>query len=177
MYLREIDSFAYLFLVTDLFSRKILGFKVSENLSAKSAVEALAMAIKNMTEIDNTIHHSDRGIQYCSHEYTRLLKSNGIAISMTENSDPLENAVAERINKTVKEEFTEEKQISFSNLRESKIMISQIVKFYNDERPHRSLEMFTPSMAYQMNRALKRKWKNYYTNYSKLMGKTVLSLV
>ena len=177
LYLRDSDSFAYLFLVTDLFSRKILGFKVSYNLSAKSAVEALVMAVNNMNEIDDTIHHSDRGIQYCSHEYTGLLKKYGIRISMTENSDPLENAVAERINKTVKEEFTEEKQISFSNLREAKIMISQIVKFYNDERPHRSLEMFTPSMAYQMNKVLKRKWKTYYTNYSKLMDKTVLSLV
>jgi transposase InsO family protein len=81
---------------------------------------------------------------------------------MTENSDPLENAVAERMNKTVKEEFTEEKQISFTNFREAKIVISQIVKFYNDERPHRTLEFYTPSMAYQMNRELKRKWKNYY---------------
>ena len=177
LYLGDSDSFAYLFLVTDLFSRKILGFKVSDNLSSKSAVEALIMALNNMSDIDETIHHSDRGIQYCSHEYTGILKKYGIKISMTENSDPLENAVAERINKTVKEEFTEEKQISFSNLREAKIMISQIVKFYNDERPHRSLEMFTPSMAYQMNRELKRKWKNYYTNYSKLNDNTLLSLV
>ena len=177
LYLRDSYSFAYLFLVTDLFSRKILGFKVSSNLSSKSAVEALVMAVNNMNEIDDTIHHSDRGIQYCSHEYTGILKKYGIKISMTENSDPLENAVAERINKTVKEEFSDEKQISFYNLREAKIMISQIVNFYNDERPHRSLEMFTPSMAYQMNKVLKRKWKTYYTNYSKLMGKTVLSLV
>ena len=111
LYLRDSDSFAYLFLVTDLFSRKILGYKVSDNLSAKSAVEALTMAFNNMTDIDDAIHHSDRGIQYCSHEYTGLLKQHGIRISMTENSDPLENAVAERINKTVKEEFTEDKQI------------------------------------------------------------------
>ena len=76
---------------------------------------------------------------------------------MKENSDPLENAVAERMNKTVKEEFKEEKQISFANYREAKIVISQIVKFYNDERPHRTLEFYTPSMAYQMNRDLKRK--------------------
>jgi transposase InsO family protein len=87
---------------------------------------------------------------------------------MTENSDPLENAVAERINKTIKEEFTEEKQISFSNFKEAKTVISQIIKFYNDERPHRSLEMYTPSVAYQINRELKRKWKSYYKNYSKI---------
>ena len=177
LYLRDSNSFAYLFLVTDLFSRKILGFKVSDNLSAKSAIEALLMALNNMHDIDDTIHHSDRGIQYCSHEYTGILKQYGIRISMTENSDPLENAVAERINKTLKEEFSEERQISFSNLREAKIMISQIVSFYNDERPHRSLEMFTPSIAYEMNKVLKRKWKNYYTNYSLLNENNLLSLV
>ena len=102
LYLRESDSFAYLFLVTDLFSRKILGYKVSDDLSAKSAVEALTMALNSMSDIDDVIHHSDRGIQYCSHDYTRLLKSNGIEISMAENSDPLENALAARINKILK---------------------------------------------------------------------------
>ena len=81
---------------------------------------------------------------------------------MTENSDPLENAVAERINKTIKEEFTEEKQISFSNYWEAIITISQIIKFYNDERSHRSLDMYTPSIAYEINKELKRKWKTYW---------------
>ena len=168
LYLRESDSFAYLFLVTDLFSRKILGFNISPNLSAKSAIKALMMAFNNMSDIKDCIHHSDRGIQYCSNQYTELLKKKNIRISMTENSDPLENAVAERINKTIKEEFTEEKQISFSNFKEAKTVISQIIKFYNDERPHRSLEMYTPSVAYQINRELKRKWKSYYKNYSKI---------
>ena len=165
LYLRNSDSFAYLYLVTDLFSRKILGFNISENLRASSAVKALKMSLKNMSDIDNCIHHSDRGVQYCSNEYTKILQRKSIAISMTENSDPLENAVAERMNKTVKEEFTEEKQIRFTNFREAKIIMTQIVKFYNDERPHRTLEFYTPSMAYQMNRKLKRKWKNYYKNY------------
>ena len=177
LYLREIDSFSYLFLVTDLFSRKVLGFKVSNNLSAKSGVEALKIALNNMSDIENVIHHSDRGIQYCSHEYTGLLKRYGIGISMTENSDPLENAVAERINKTLKEEFTEKKQISFRTHREATIMISQIIKFYNDERPHRSLEMFTPSYAYKLNKVLKRKWKAYYKNYSEKDDNKILSFV
>jgi len=162
LYLRESDSFAYLYLVTDYFSRKILGFNVSEDLRAFSAVKALKMAIKNMSDIDDCTHHSDRGIQYCSKEYTTILHRKEIKISMTENSDPLENAVAERMNKTIKEEFTEEKQISFTNFREAKIIMSQIVKFYNDERPHRTLEFYTPTIAYQMNIELKRKWKNYY---------------
>jgi transposase InsO family protein len=135
---------------------------------AKSAIKALTMAFNNMSDIKDCIHHSDRGIQYCSNQYTELLKKKNIRISMTENSDPLENAVAERINKTIKEEFTEEKQISFSNFKEAKTVLSQIIKFYNDERPHRSLEMYTPSVAYQINRELKRKWKSYYKNYSKI---------
>lgn len=171
LYLRDSDSFAYLYLVTDYSSRKILGFNTSDNLRASSAVKALKMSLKNMSDIGNCIHHSDRGIQYCSKEYTTILHSKNIKISMTENSDPLENAVAERMNKTVKEEFTEEKQISFANIREAKIVISQIVKFYNDERPHRTLEFYTPSMAYQMNRELKRKWKNYYKNTKQLQNK------
>lgn len=177
LYLRENDSFAYLFLVTDLFSRKILGYDVSPNLSAKSAVKALTMAFKNMSEVNDCIHHSDRGIQYCSNLYTELLKKKKIRISMTENSDPLENAVAERINKTVKEEFSDDKQISFSYFKEAKIVISQIIKFYNDERPHRSLEMFTPSVAYKINRELKRKWKAYYKNHSINKDISILNLV
>ncbi len=122
------------------------------------------------------IHHSDRGIQYCSHKYTKILKDKNIRISMTENSDPLENAVAERINKTLKEEFTEDKQISFSNFKEAKTSIKQIILFYNNERPHRSLEMFTPSLAYLMNIKLKRKWSAYYRNYSTKVDKDILSL-
>lgn len=177
LYLRGSDSFAYLFLVTDLFSRKVLGYKVSDNLRSESALEALRMALDNMSDKEDVIHHSDRGIQYCSHGYTKLLKSYGIRISMTEQSDPLENAVAERINKTLKEEFTKEKQVSFSNLREAKIMFTQIIQFYNNERPHRSLEMLTPSYAYKLNKVLKRKWKTYYTNYSEKEEKKILSFI
>ena len=166
LYLSGTDSFAYLFLVTDLFSRKILGYNISNNLSAKSGIKALRMALKNMSDTTNTIHHSDRGIQYCSNKYTKILKDNNIKISMTENSDPLENAVAERINKTLKEEFTDDKQISFLNYKEAKIIMKQIIKFYNDERPHRSLEYYTPTIAYDINKKLKRMWKAYYKVFS-----------
>ena len=177
LYLRGSDSFAYLFLVTDLFSRKILGYCVSDDLSAKSGIKALRMALRKMSDVTDTIHHSDRGIQYCSHKYTKILKDNNIKISMTENSDPLENAVAERINKTVKEEFTDDKQISFSNYEEARKVMSQIIKFYNDERPHRSLEMYTPSIAYEMNVQLKRKWKAYYRNNAFLIDNSTLPLM
>jgi len=176
LYLSGTDSFAYLFLVTDLFSRKILGYNISDNLSAKSGVKALRMALRNMSDTNNTIHHSDRGIQYCSHKYTKILNDNDIKISMTENSDPLENAVAERINKTLKEEFTTEKQISFTNYGQAKIMMSQFIKFYNEERPHRSLEYYTPNIAYNLNKKLIRKWKNYYKNYPMLNSKDLIYL-
>ena len=176
LYLSGVDKFAYLFLVTDLHSRKILGYNISNNLSAKSGVKALRMALKNMSDTNNTIHHSDRGVQYCSNEYTKILKKNKIRISMTENSDPLENAVAERINKTLKEEFTEDKQISFNNYMEAKTIMSQIIKFYNDERPHRSNEYYTPSIAYELNKNLKRKWKNYYKIYPMHNSKDLIYL-
>ena len=176
LYLSGTDGFAYLFLVTDLFSRKILGFNISDDLTAKSGVKALRMALRNMSDTKDTIHHSDRGVQYCSHKYTKILKDNDIRISMTENSDPLENAVAERINKTLKEEFTSDKQISFTNYRQAKIMMSQFIQFYNDERPHRSLEYYSPTMAYQMNRKLKRMWKAYYKDYSTNSDEDMLSL-
>ncbi|MBL1212437.1 MAG: transposase [Ignavibacteriae bacterium] len=146
-----------------MYSRKILGYTLSEDLKASSAVKALKIALKNMTSIKDCIHHSDRGIQYCSHQYIKLLKKNEMFISMTENGDPLENPIAERINRTIKEEFTEDRYLSFRNITEGKEKIKQWVKFYNDKRPHRSIEMLTPSKAYQLNGELKRMWKNYYS--------------
>jgi len=162
IWLRESECFSYLYLITDMYSRKILGYSLSEDLKVSSAVKALKMALGNMSSIKDCIHHSDRGIQYCSHQYTNLLKKNEMFISMTENGDPLENPIAERINRTIKEEFTEERYLSFRNISEGKEKIKEWVEFYNQERPHRSIEMLTPSKAYQLNGELKRMWKNYY---------------
>jgi transposase InsO family protein len=162
IWLREIENFSYLYLITDMYSRKILGYNLSEDLKASSAVKSLKMALGNMSSIKDCIHHSDRGIQYCSHQYTKILKKNEMFISMTENGDPLENPIAERINRTIKEEFTEERYLSFRNISEGKEKIKDWVEFYNEERPHRSIEMLTPSKAYQLNGELKRMWKNYY---------------
>lgn len=167
IWLREIENFSYLYLITDMYSRKILGYSLSEDLKASSAVKSLKMALGNMSSIKDCIHHSDRGIQYCSHQYTKILKKNEMFISMTENGDPLENPIAERINRTIKEEFTEERYLSFRNISEGKDKIKEWVEFYNEERPHRSIEMLTPSKAYQRDGELKRMWKNYYgKNYS-----------
>jgi len=162
IWLRESECFSYLYLITDMYSRKILGYSLSEDLKVSSAVKALKMALGNMSSIKDCIHHSDRGIQYCSHQYTNLLKKNEMFISMTENGDPLENPIAERINRTIKDEFTEERHLSFRNISEGKEKIRQWIEFYNQERPHRSIEMLTPSKAYQLRGELKRMWKNYY---------------
>lgn len=162
VWLREIENFSYLYLITDMYSRKILGYSLSEDLKASSAIKALRMAFGNMSSIKDCIHHSDRGIQYCSHQYTKQLKKKEMLISMTENGDPLENPIAERINRTIKEEFTEERYLSFRNISEGKESIKKWIEFYNEERPHRSIEMLTPSKAYQLNGKLKRMWKNYY---------------
>ena len=162
IWLRETENFSYLYLITDMYSRKILGYNLSEDLKASSAVKSLKMALGKMSSIKDCIHHSDRGIQYCSHQYTKILKKNEMFISMTENGDPLENPIAERINRTIKEEFTEDRYLSFRNISEGKEKIKVWIDFYNEERPHRSIEMLTPSKAYQLNGELKRMWKNYY---------------
>ena len=109
IWLSDTDSFAYLYLITDVYSRKIVGYYISDNLKASSAIKALKIALKTLFQVKTTIHHSDRGIQYCSYEYTDLLKLNNISISMTEDSDPRDNAIAERVNRTIKEEFCDEK--------------------------------------------------------------------
>jgi transposase InsO family protein len=167
IWLRESERFCYLYLITDMYSRKILGYWLSEDLQASSALKALKMALSNMSSIKDCIHHSDRGIQYCSYQYTTFLKKNEIFISMTENGDPLENAIAERINRTIKEEFSDQRHLSFKNISEGRYKISEWIKFYNEERPHRSIEMLTPSKAYHLKGELKRMWKNYYgKNYS-----------
>lgn len=167
IWIEDVENFAYLFLITEVYSRKIIGYYLSEDMKTKSALVALKMALSNMKKIEGCIHHSDRGVQYCSYEYTELLKKNKMLISMTENGDPLENAIAERINKTIKVDFTLKKQISFSNFNEAKKEITKIIDFYNNERPHRSIEMLTPSEAYNMTRPLKRMWKTYYQKSEK----------
>jgi putative transposase len=89
-------------------------------------------------------------------------KKNKISISMTRSGDPLENAVAERVNKTIKEEFTDDRQMNFSNLEQSKIQVRKYVDFYNQERPHQNVDMLTPNEAHERTGSLKRKWKTYY---------------
>lgn len=160
-YIETDNGFVYLFLITDAYSRKIMGFKTAHSLEAKHAVEALRMALQGLQSPANElIHHSDRGIQYCCHEYVKILKKNKIRSSMTENGDPLENAIAERVNGILKVEWIYDQR--FKNLIQAQGYIKQIIAIYNSERPHASIEMLTPDQAHQRAGQLQRKWKNYY---------------
>lgn len=167
VWITEIESFAYLSLVTDMYSRKIVGYDVSDSLEASGALRALKMATRKRV-YQGCIHHSDRGVQYCCHAYTNYLNKMHIGISMTENGDPLENAIAERVNRTIKEEFTENKTVTFKSIKEAKREIPKFINFYNTKRPHRSIEMMTPEQAYQKTGELRRCWKAYYRNMTEV---------
>lgn len=163
VYLEEEQCFSYLFLITDVYSRKIIGYSLELSLKAIGAIKSLNQAIINSRHlIDHCIHHSDRGIQYCCNEYVKILNQHGISISMTEKGDPLENAIAERLNRTIKEEFTTQKELSFSNYKIAKNDIVSFVNFYNTKRPNSSIERLTPEEAYLRKGELKRQWKAYY---------------
>lgn len=162
VWLKEKDKFCYLSLITDLYSRKIVGYCVHEDLSVKGCIEALQMAIKQRkNKTDDLIHHSDRGVQYCCHDYNKILLKHNINISMTQTGDPLENAVAERMNKTIKEEFTDERQMNFAAIELAKENIKTFITFYNNQRPHRSINWLTPTQADCKTGVLQRVWKNY----------------
>lgn len=146
-YIKLEDKHAYLALVTDLYSKKIMGYKLDDNMKTSLVKDALQMAIKNKEHhLEKTIHHSDRGIQYCFPEYTEFATSNGMLLSTTEKYDPYENAVAERINQTLKYEFGMIKTIP--SLEIANKMLRQAIEIYNDQRRHRSIEMQTPSYAH-----------------------------
>lgn len=158
-YIRVGDKFLYLFLITDMYSRKIVGWALSENMGASNAVKALRMAIAQKPDLRlETIHHSDRGLQYCCADYVKLLKSHGILISMTEASDPRENAYAERVNGTIKNEFLRPLKANEENVAG---LVCKAIKEYNTFRPHSSIEWLTPEEAHHMEGPLERKWKTY----------------
>ncbi len=127
----------YISLITDAYSRKIVGYHVAETLEAIQSVEALQMALAALGGAAVPLqltHHSDRGIQYCSGKYVKLLQDNGIRISMTENGDPLENAIAERVNGIVKEEYLNNYQTD--NLLKARQQLQKAISLYNNDRPN-----------------------------------------
>ena len=154
-------DFCYLSLVTDYYTKEIIGWCVGETLESKFAIEALNMALGRLSGIpaSDLIHHSDRGVQYASHDYTNLLKKHHIKISMTECGDPKDNAVAERVNGIIKNELL--MGMSFFSIEEVRKALKVAIDFYNNERPHMSLDWKTPAEAALCTGELEKKWKSY----------------
>lgn len=145
-YLRTKRGFCYLALITDAFSRKIVGYDVSNSLELEGCVRALKKALKQLPTGCKIIHHSDRGIQYCSNRYTNILKRNKIDISMAAKGNCYENAMAERVNGILKGEFYLD--YNFNNLTQARKVCNQAIKLYNEKRFHLALQMKTPNKVH-----------------------------
>jgi transposase InsO family protein len=158
-YIETSNEYSYLSLVTDAYSRKIMGFFLSQTLEAAGCMKALKMALQNCSSTQALTHHSDRGVQYCSANYVQTLLANNIRISMTENGDPLENAIAERVNGVLKDELLKTRYKSYEDAQHS---VAVAISVYNSLRPHSSCNMLTPDTAHQQKGDLKKHWKNYY---------------
>jgi transposase InsO family protein len=156
------QQYLYLNLITDAYSHKIVGYHLGQTLEAVESIKALKMALSSVQgSTKGLIHHSDRGVQYCSSGYVNLLKDNHIDISMTENGDPLENAIAERVNGILKSEYLE--CYSIENYHSAGELLNQVVKLYNEERPHLSIGNLKPNDLHEHNRTTTKLWKNYYS--------------
>lgn len=147
-YIRTERGFVYLFLITDYHSRKIVGWDLSNSLSIEGGINALNMAIKQRSQGNQElIHHSDRGIQYCSNAYVGLLQKHNIKISMTQENHCYENAKAERVNGILKDEFLLDS--TFKDYTTAKKASKQAIETYNELRPHWSLNLQTPSQVHK----------------------------
>ncbi len=146
-YIRTVNGFCYLALITDLYSRKIVGYDVSDSLELAGCLRALKKALRHARHAQGLIHHSDRGVQYCSHMYVNELKKRKIKISMTEENHCYENAVAERVNGILKDEFYLDQ--TFNNENHTKQATKNAIKLYNEKRLHLSLDFKTPNMVYK----------------------------
>ena len=147
-YIRLEDSFMYLALTTDLYSRKIVGYDLSDSLNLEGSLRALKMSIKGKKKKDlkGLIHHSDRGFQYCSNPYTKLLIKKKMKISMSEKGNPYENAVAERVNGILKSEFMLGE--TFKSKEDASRAVKEAIETYNEYRPHMSIDYMTPNQKY-----------------------------
>jgi putative transposase len=157
-YLRTENGFVYLFLITDAYSRKIMGYHLSQDLKVKGCIIALSKALKaRQYPQRDLIHHSDRGIQYCCEQYVSLLLSNKIQVSMTQSGSPYDNAIAERVNGILKAELGLNK--TFKNYSAAVDPLGQSIYAYNNLRPHMSCDYLTPEQAHTKQGTLTRKWK------------------
>jgi len=162
-YIPTADGHSYLHLVTDAYSKRIMGYELSSNMEAATTLKALKMAIGNRIYQEPLIHHSDRGLQYCSKVYVEELNRQNILISMTENGDPYENAVAERVNGILKSEFGMGEQ--FCTIAQADKQVRQSIHIYNILRPHLSCQMLTPKQMHNQRsiqiKTYKRKDKQH----------------
>jgi transposase InsO family protein len=158
-YLRTRNGFIYLFLITDAYSRKIVGHHLSHNLKAQGCLYALNKALQTLDKqsAKRLIHHSDRGIQYCCHAYTSVLKQHNIQISMTQSGSPYDNAIAERINGILKSEGGLD--MTFRSYHHAVGPTHQAIDVYNRLRPHMSLGYLTPEKVHSGQKPLKKAWK------------------
>jgi len=160
-YVRTLQGFSYLSLITDAYSRKIVGYAMFQTLSAAGPLKALKMALSQRRRAVPfiLIHHSDRGIQYCSAEYVLILRAEKVAISMTQTGSPYDNALAERVNGTIKNDFFPKR--IYKNHEEAEKALCSKIKIYNDLRPHDSLDYMTPAIAHEKSGPIGKKWKSY----------------
>lgn len=160
-YIKTKQGFSYLSLITDAYSRKIVSWNLSKRLDAESPLKALEKALNELPKGKiNLIHHSDRGVQYCSSKYVKILNKNEVKISMTENGDPLENAIAERVNGILKMEWLYSK--CPETFLDANAILTEIIDLYNNERPHQSLDYQVPSLIHETGMKTIRRWKTYY---------------
>ncbi|WP_236994919.1 IS3 family transposase [Christiangramia fulva] len=154
---------SYLALVTDAYSKKIMGYDLSASLEVGGSLRALEMAFKKRSyENRPLIHHSDRGLQYCSNEYQQLLKDRFVSTSMTEKYDPYENAIAERVNGILKQEFS---IAAFdTNLVTKKLIVKDAINLYNSLRPHLSNHMLTPDKMHKQQKLKRKQYKSKKLN-------------
>lgn len=166
------SGFVYISFITDAYSKKIVGHHVAESMEAIETIEALRMALsgflKKPESPSQLTHHSDRGSQYCSDMYVKLLQDENINISMTESGDPLENAVAERLNGIIKEEYLNDHIAD--NIEHAKKLLDNAVSLYNKQRPHQSIGYLTPEYVHQNKTKTEKLWKNYYRKNSNIVN-------
>ena len=146
-YIRTVKGFCYLALITDLYSRKIVGYDISDSLELTGCLRALKKALASARPAAGLVHHSDRGIQYCSKQYVSELQKRKVKISMTEENHCYENAVAERVNGILKDEFYLDQ--CFVNTHNAKIATKNAIQIYNNKRLHLSLGYKTPNMVFK----------------------------
>jgi putative transposase len=146
-YIRTVSGFCYLALITDMYSRKIVGYDMSNSLELAGCLRALQGALKAVRPATRLVHHSDRGFQYCSNQYVDQLKKHGIEISMTEENHCYENAIAERVNGILKDEFYLDQ--TFYSLSHARNAIKNAIEIYNSKRLHLSLGYKTPNFVFE----------------------------